>query len=100
MKLFKTEISNRFVFGCLILIFGAIVAYSGIYGASYGPNGIREHVHVSPGPLHPFWLPLSYDVIRVPDYTIAILTVGVVIGTTGFWILIYDITHRHLHTPL
>jgi len=77
-----------------MLGFGAIVAYSGVYTASYGPKGTREHVNVSPSPLHPFWLPISYDIIRVPDYSIGILTIGVIIATTGFWIIAYDISHR------
>jgi len=79
--------------------FGAIVAYSGVYAASYGPNGTREHVFVSPGPLYPFWLPISYDVIRVPAYSFEILTLGVIIATTGFWIVIYDISQRAPHVP-
>ena len=74
--------------------FGAIVAYSGVYTASYGPGDTRHHVSVSPGPLHPFWLPISYDVLQVPDYSFDILTLGVIVATTGFWIVVYDRFHR------
>jgi hypothetical protein len=94
LKIFKLEISNRLILGFLMLGFGAIVAYSGVYNASYGPNGTRVHVYVSPGPLHPFWLPISYDVMRVPDYSFTILTMGVIIATTGFWIAVFDIYRR------
>ena len=94
MKIFKIEISNRLILGCLMLGFGAIVAYSSVYTTSYGSGYTREHVFVTPGPLYPFWLPISYDVIRVPDYSFGIFTLGVIIATTGFWIIVYDISHR------
>jgi hypothetical protein len=79
--------------------FGAMVAYSSVYTVDYSPDNVREHVFVSPGPLHPFWLPTSYDVLRVPDYSFEILMMGVVMATTGFWIVFYDtlnVLHKYL----
>jgi len=78
---------------------GAIVADTGVSIVSYGPDGVAEHVFVSPGPLYPFWLPISYDVIRVPDYCVQILTIGVITATTGFWLVIYDISQRAPRAP-
>ena len=94
MKIHKYEISNRLILGCLLFGFGAIVANSGVNIIPYGSGDTRQHVFVSPGPLHPFWLPIEYDVIQVPDYSIEILTFGVIVATTGFWIVIYDRLHR------
>ena len=99
MKILKLEISDRLILGCLIFCFGAMVAYSGAHTVDYGPDDVRLRAYVTPGPLHPFWLPTSYDVISVPDYSFEILTIGVIIATTGFWIVIYDIHQRTPQVP-
>jgi hypothetical protein len=79
--------------------FGAIVANTGVHTVDYSPDNTIEHIFVSPGPLTPFWLPISYDVLRVPDYSFEILTMGVIMATTCFWFVFYDtlnVLHKYL----
>ncbi len=90
LKIYKYEITNRLILGCLLFAFGVMVANSSVKIIPYSSGGAREHAFVTPGPLYPFWLPLEYEVIQVPDYTFDILTLGVIIATTGFWIVVYD----------
>ncbi len=74
--------------------FGVIVANSGVKIIPYGSDALTLIASVNPGPLYPFWLPLEYEVIQVPDYSFDILTLGVIVATTGFWIVVYDFFQR------
>ncbi len=94
MKIYKLEISNRLIIGCLIFGFGAMVANSAVKIIPYSSGSSRLVASVNPGPLYPFWLPLEYEVIQVPDYSFDILTLGVIVATTGFWIVVYDFFQR------
>ena len=90
MKIYKLEITNRLILGGLLFGFGAIVANSAVKIIPYGSDASRLTASVMPGFLYPFWLPLEYEVIQVPDYSFDILTLGVIVATTGFWIVVYD----------
>jgi hypothetical protein len=94
MKIFGFDMNNRIILGSILIIFGAIIVYSSTMGIDTHKGDVRDRVHVSPSPLYPFWLPLSYDLIQVADYTLQILTVGVFVTTSGIWIIIYDISRR------
>ena len=50
-------------------------------------GGVRQFDHINVGPEYPFWLPLSWEVLKVPDYLLQYLVVGVFIMSVGITIL-------------
>ena len=50
-------------------------------------SGLTQLDNINVGPEYPFWLPLSWEVLKVPDYLLQYLVVGVFIMSVGITIL-------------
>ncbi len=46
-------------------------------------GGVRQIDNISVGPGYPFWLPLSWEVLKVPDYLLQYLVLGWFITAVG-----------------
>ena len=80
-----------------MLVFGLLVAKTGTRVLEYDSD-VGEYVHESPGFLYPFWLPLSYDVVRTPDYSFKFLAFGTILATTGFWVTLDALKEKRNHS--
>jgi len=80
---------------CLFMI-GLAVIGSVMTPLAMGPEDVREHVFITPGPLYPFWLPISFDVIRVPAYYLGSLILGTFISTIGLATVAFPLIGRFL----
>lgn len=88
------ENRTRFDIGFSLLAIGLLISV-GVWNAiqSY-QSGIRSHEFVTPGPGYPFWMPLSYDVIKVPDYLLRYLVIGVFTTSVGITIVAPSLLKR------
>jgi hypothetical protein len=79
------------------LIVVGIVICVGVDGGIQGHQGeTREHVSVNPNFLS-FWTPISYDILRVPDYLLLYLGIGVALATSGLMITAHPLIDDYLH---
>jgi len=79
------------MFGAVLLVFGVAVAKTGTRVIDFNPDA-GFHVYESPSLFHLFWVPISYDVIQTPDYSFKLLAFGTFLATTGFWIIVNEVT--------
>jgi hypothetical protein len=72
--------------GVIMILVGLAIARTGTRVLNI-ESGVGHHVYESPSIFHPFWVPLSYDVIHTPDYSFKFLAFGTCLATTGFWVV-------------
>jgi hypothetical protein len=80
------NISKRPMLGIVVLAVGHIITGGVLYEIQSEQGEFREAVTGHPGPLS-FWRPTSYEILRVPDYLLGYLVLGVFISTTGLTML-------------
>ncbi len=57
-------------------------------------GGVRQIDDISVGPGYPPWLPLSWEVLKVPDYLLRYLVLGVFTSTVGITIVAPSLLKR------
>ena len=101
------DTSERITIGRAELVIGFSLLAIGLFisvGAwntihSY-QGGVREKFNVTPAPGYPFWMPLEWEVLKVPDYLLQYLVVGVFITSVGITILASTVWKRLIDTNL
>ena len=88
------KLSIRPMFGIALLAIGLFISV-GVWNSipSY-QGGVRQVENVSPAPGYPFWMPISYEVIKVPDYLLRYLVLGVFTTTVGITIVASPLLKR------
>jgi hypothetical protein len=80
--------------GFSVLVLGLIISVS-VGNALHSFQGVFRQVdHLYPVLGYPFWAPLSYEVIKCPDYLLRYLILGVFITTVGITIVTPSLLKR------
>ena len=66
----------------LLILFGIIFLLSAYQGLQSDDSGISIHVHNNPQ-WWQFYIPLEYNMITIPEYTISHTIIGTIALTTG-----------------
>ena len=69
-------------FNPLLILLGIIFLFSAYQGLQSDGSGISVHVHNTPQ-WWQIYIPLEYDMITIPDYTILHLTIGTALTTAA-----------------
>jgi len=77
-----------------MLAIGLVISVGGWNSILSYQGGVRQLENVSPGPGYPFWMPISYEVMRVPDYLLRYLVLGVFTTTAGITIVASPLLKR------
>jgi len=82
------------MFGIALLAVGLFITVGAWNTVLSYQGGVQSHQFVTPGPEYPFWMPLSYDVFKVPDYLLRYLVLGVFTITVGITIVVPPLLKR------
>jgi len=85
------KLKKIWFYGLILISVGLLVCYNACSNIEVFQGDSREVVFTNPGPLHPFWEPLTYHVLRVPSYLLGRLKVGIILSTIGSVILTYHV---------
>ena len=85
--------NTRQMFGIALLAVGLIITGGVLYEIQSEQGDVRE---AASGTQSPFssWRPISYEILRVPDYLLGYLVLGVFISTIGLTLLTSPILKR------
>ena len=83
----------RPMFGMALLAVGLIMTGGVLMEIQSEQGDVREAASGHPGPLS-FWRPISYGILRVPDYLLGYLILGVFISTSGLTMLASQFVKR------
>ena len=86
--------NTRLMFGIALLAFGLFISVGAWNSILSYQGGVRQGEFVTPGPEYPFWMPISYDVFKVPDYLLRYLVLGVFTTTVGMTIVASPLLKR------
>ena len=86
----------RGLVGPILVIVGIIICMGVSRGIQGHQRETSEHVSVIPNPLL-FWIPIQYDILRIPDYLLFYLGVGVALATSGLMMTAHPIIDDFLN---
>ncbi len=77
----------KLVLGFALVVFGRFIDLWTWNTIESFQGGIRQIDNINVGPGYPFWLPQSWEVLKVPDYLLQYLVRGGFITAVGITIL-------------
>ena len=89
------KLPNRPMLGIALLVIGLLISVDVRNSILSYQGGVRQMEDVTPGPGYPFWMPISYEVMNVPDYLLRYLVIGVFTTTVGITIVASPLLKRH-----
>ena len=96
-----SNISEQITYGRVKLVIGFSLLAIGRFIDLWTRNtiesfqgGVRQIDNISVGPGYPFWLPLSWEVLKVPDYLLRYLVLGVFTTTIGITFFVSPLWKR------
>lgn len=88
------KLPKRPMLGIALMAIGLFITV-GVWNTLHSfQGGIRQIDNVSPAPGYPFWMPLSWEVLKVPDYLLQYLVLGVFTTTVGITIVASPLLKR------
>ncbi len=88
------KLPNRPMLGIALLVIGLLISVDVRNSIRSYQGGVRQMEEVTPGPGYPFWMPISYEVMKVSDYLLRYLVIGVFTTTVGITIVAPSLLKR------
>ena len=85
---------TKLIVGFSVLALGLIIRVEVGNALQSFQVGVRQIDDISVGPGYPFWLPLSWEVLKVPDYLLRYLVLGVFTTTIGITFFVSPLWKR------
>lgn len=87
------KIRTKLMFGLILLAIGLIITGGVLYDIQSEQGDVRYAASGTPSPFSS-WRPRSYEILRVPDYLLGYLGLGVFTTTVGITIVTPSLLKR------